>query len=76
MLSRQQGQIIDVGLKAKNRNKSAILIFFQPFLSLSENWSFVTCITNFGNIHEIFFKLSGPQVNVNADADDAELQLQ
>ena len=62
--------------KAKNRNKSAILNFFQPLLNLFENWSLVTCITNLGRIHEKLFKLSRPQVNVNADAAVAELQLQ
>ena len=53
MLSRQQAQIIDANMR-KNPNKSAILIFFQPLLNLSENWSFVTCIKNFGKIHENF----------------------
>ena len=51
-------------------------IFFQPLLNLSEKWSLVTCKTNLGRKHEKLFKLSRPQVNVNADADDAELQLQ
>ena len=32
--------------------------------------------TNLRRIHEKLFKLLCPQVNVNADADDAELQLQ
>ena len=50
--------------------------FFQPLLNLSEKWSLVTCKTNLGRKHEKLFKLSRPQVNVNADADDAELQLQ
>ena len=61
-------------LNAKNRNKSAIWIFFQPLLKLSENWSLVTCLANLGRIHEKLFKLSRPQVNANAE--DAELQLQ
>ena len=68
----------------RKRRKIAIswpfYFFFQPLLSLSENWSLVTCITNLGRIHEKHFTLSCPQVNVNADADDddndAELQLQ
>ena len=62
----------------KSRNKSAISIFFQPLLSLSANWSLVTCITNLKRIHEKLFKVFRPQVNVNADAnaDDAEIQLQ
>ena len=51
-------------------------IFFQPLLNLSEKWSLVTCKTNLGRKHEKLFKLSRPQVNVNADADAAELQLQ
>ena len=59
MLSRPQGQLIDIN--AKNSNKSAILIFFQPLLNLSENWSLVTCITNLGRIHEKLFMLSRPQ---------------
>ena len=68
-------QIIDV---TKNCHKSALLIFFQPLLNLSENWSFVTCITNSGRIHAKLFKLSCPQKNVDVDADpnDAEIQLQ
>ena len=74
MLSRPQGQIIDV--KGENSNKSAILNFYWPLLNLSENWSLVTCIKNLGRIHGKLFKLSRPQVNVKADADDAELQLQ
>ena len=41
--------------------KSAILIFFQPLLNLSENCLFVTCITNLKRIHGHFFKLSRPQ---------------
>ena len=45
-------------------------IFFQPLLNLSEKWSLVTCKTNLGRKHEKLFKLSRPQVNVNADADD------
>ena len=65
----------------RKRRKIAISrpfwIFFQPLLKSSENWSLATCITNLGRIH---FKLSCPQVNVNADpaanTDDAELQLQ
>ena len=73
-LSRPQGQIIDV--KCEKCNKSAILNFFRLLLNLSENWSLVTCITNLGRIHGKLFKLSRPQVNANADADDAELQLQ
>ena len=76
-MGRIQGQIIDV--KCKNRNKLAIFNFLKSLLNLSENWSFVTCIT-LGRIHEKRFKLSCPQVNVNpdanADADDAEIQLQ
>ena len=48
----------------------------RPLLNLSEKWSLVTCKTNLGRKHEKLFKLSRPQVNVNADADDAELQLQ
>ena len=43
-------------------------IFFQPLLNLSEKWSLVTCKTNLGRKHEKLFKLSRPQVNVNADA--------
>ena len=70
-LSRSQGQIINIKYE-KNRNKSAILNFFQPLL----NWSLVTCITNLGSIHEKLFKLRRPQVKVNANADDAELQVQ
>ena len=70
MLALPQGQIIDVN--AKNRNKSAIFNFFQPLLNFSENWSFLTCITNLGRIHEKHINLSCSQVNVNADA--AELQ--
>ena len=62
MLLRQQGQIIDV--KCKNRNKSVIIFFFQPLLNLSDNLSFVTCITNFGKIHEKLFMLSRPQAQI------------
>ena len=58
-LSRPQGQIIDV--KCKNRNKSAILIFYQPLMKLSENWSLVACITNLGRIHKKLFMLLRPQ---------------
>ena len=62
----------------RKRRKIAISrpfwILFRPLLNLSENWSLVACITNLGRIHEKLFKLSRPQVNVNAD--DAELQLQ
>ena len=71
-LSRPKGQIIDE--KGETRNKSALLNFFRPLLNLSENWSLVTCITNLGMIHEKLFKLSRPQVNVNADADELQLQ--
>ena len=64
---------------AKNHNKSAILIFFQTLLKLSESCLSATCITNLKMIHEKRFKLSLLRVNVNADADanadDAELQL-
>ena len=67
--SRSQGQFIDIKCE-KNRNNAAILNFFQPLF----NWSLVTCITNLENIHEKLFKLSRPQVKVNAD--DAELQVQ
>ena len=28
------------------------MIFFQPLMTLSENWSIVACITNLGWIHE------------------------
>ena len=49
-------------------------IFFQPLLNLSEKWSLVTCKTNLGRKHEKLFKLSRPQVNVNADADELQLQ--
>ena len=56
-LSRPQGQIIDM----KNRNKSAIWIFFQPLLNLSENYLLVRWITNSKRIHETLFKLSRPQ---------------
>ena len=45
----------------KNRNKSAILIFFQPLLNLSKNYLLVTCITNLKRICEKLFKLSRPQ---------------
>ena len=50
----------------KHRNKSAFLIYFQPLLNLSKNWSFVTCITHLGRIHGKLFKLPCPQANVNA----------
>ena len=58
-LSRPQGQIIDV--KCEKSHKSAILNFFQQLFKLSENWSFVTCRTNLGRMHEKFVKLSRPQ---------------
>ena len=55
---------------AKNLNKSAILIFFQALLNLSENWSLVTCITNLGRIPEKLFKLmltpTPPNFNSNS----------
>ena len=35
-----------------------------------------TCRTNLQRIYEKLLKLSCPQVNVNADGDTAELQLQ
>ena len=63
-----QGQIIDIKCQ-KNCNKSAILIFFQSLLNLSENWSLVTCITNLERIHKKNFRLSCPQgkiIEVNA----------
>ena len=44
---------------------------FRPLLNLSENWSLLTCITDLRRIHEKLFKLSCPQVNVNADTEDA-----
>ena len=68
LLKLSRPQIIDVKCE-KNRNKLAILNFFQPLLNLSEIWSLVRCKTNLGRIHEIFFKSSRPQVNVNGDAD-------
>ena len=71
-VSHPQGQIIDVNKSAINRNFD----FFQPLSNLSENWSFATCITNLGGMYENLFKISCPQVNVNADndadTDDAE----
>ena len=71
-LSLPQSQIIYVKCEKIAINRP--IFFFQPLLNLSENWSFVTYITNLGRIHEKLFNLSCPQVNVNAD--DAELQLQ
>ena len=50
------------------------LIFFQPLLSLSKNYLLVTCITNLKRISEKLFNLSRPKVNVNADADELQLQ--
>ena len=63
-LSRLQGQIIDV--KCSNRNKSAILNFFQPLLNLSKNYLLVTCITNLQRIREKLFlsRLQGQIIDV------------
>ena len=46
---------------AENRKKSAILIFFQPLLNLSEDCLLVACITNSKRIHGQFFKFWRPQ---------------
>ena len=35
--------------------------FLQPLLNLSGNWSFVTCVTNWGSRNNFFFKSSRPQ---------------
>ena len=71
MLLRPQGQIIDIKCEKIAINRS---FFFHPLLNLSENWSLLTCITNLGRIHEQLFKLSRPEVNVNVDADELQLQ--
>ena len=73
-LSRPQGQIIEVKCEKSQKGiNQPFTIFFSPLsglLNLSENY-----LTNLGNIvHEKLFKLSCPQVNVNAAA--AELPLQ
>ena len=52
--------------------------FVHLLLNWYENRLLAACIANLSRIHEKKFKLSCPQlaqVNVNADADDAELQL-
>ena len=73
MLSRPQGQILDVKYE-----KIAINRPFWFFSGINESvWELVIC-----NMPNRFVKdtwktfLSCPQVDVNADADDAELQLQ
>ena len=75
-LSRPQGQIIDV--KCETSQQIVHFEFFSAIIELVWDWSLETCITNLERIPEKLFKLSRPQVNVYADADtdDAELQLQ
>ena len=38
--------------------------FSQPLLNLSENWSLVACITNWGRIHGKLFMLLRPQAQI------------
>ena len=60
--------------KAKNRNKSAILNLLLAIIEIVRELVISDMHNKFGK--DTWKKLSRPQVNVNADADDAELQLQ
>ena len=61
---------------AKNRNKSAILNFFSAIFELVREMVISIMHNTFGKDIWDTFHVISPKVNVNADADDAELQLQ